>query len=294
MNFNVNNATRNKVAVSKNIAVFIVLVFVIVIVLAINIWTSAGLKETVQVVHLKDSVAQNQMITATNMEPAEMYAAEFQKVGEVTLSDGSKRSAVVRWEERESIIGGYAAYYIRKGTPIYWDSLTHETQRSNSYLYQMDGELLKIAVSADVFGEMVVPGDRVNIRCIYTENTYSLPTVAEYEAMQQLGLTMDTTKEVQCMLFSDVTILDMLNSEGESIFDIYYDLINHSTAEQQVMLESAEFKEKTAPSQILLCVTAEEADMYMRIQNKSPQYMLTLLPREGSNLILDALAALEN
>ena len=294
MNFDVNNTARNKVSVGKNVAVFGVLILVIIIVLIINIVTSASLKETVQVVHLKESVAQNQMITAANMEPAEMYAAEFQKVGEVTLSDGSKRSAVVRWEERDSIVVGYAAYYIRKGTCIYWDSLTHETQRANSYLYQMDGELLKIDVSADVFGEMVVPGDRVNIRCIYNETNYSLPTVSEYEAMQQLGLTMETTEEVQCMLFSDVTILDMLNSEGASIFDIYYDLINHSTAEQQMMLASDDFKQKTAPSQILLCVTAEEADMYMRVQNKSPQYMLTLLPREGSNLILDALAALDN
>ena len=112
MNFNVNNAARNKVSVVRNIAVFAALILVIVIVLIINIVTSASLKETVQVVHLKESVAQNQMITAENMELAEMYAAEFQKVGEVTLSDGSKRSAVVRWEERDSIVGGYAAYLL--------------------------------------------------------------------------------------------------------------------------------------------------------------------------------------
>jgi hypothetical protein len=293
MNFNANGASRNTVNVGKSALVFIGLGVVIVIVLLINVFATAKLKEKVDVVQLKESVAQNQLITEDNLQKVEMYAAEFKKVGEVVLSDGSTRSAVVRWDERQNIVGGYAAYYIRKNTCIYWDALTHETQRKNSYLYKMDGELLKLDVSADVFGEMVVPGDRVNIRCIYTETNYNLPTVAEYEAMEQLGLQMNTTTEVQTKLFSGVSVLDMLNSNGESIFDIYYNLINLSTSEQQAMLNSSEFKEKTAPSQILLCVTAEEADMYMRIANKNPQYMLTLLPREGSNLILDALAALE-
>lgn len=293
MNFNANGASRNTVNVGKSALVFIGLGVVIVIVLLINVFATAKLKEKVEVVQLKESVAQNQLITEDNLQKVEMYAAEFKKVGEVVLSDGSTRSAVVRWDERQNIVGGYAAYYIRKNTCIYWDALTHETQRKNSYLYKMDGELLKLDVSADVFGEMVVPGDRVNIRCIYTETNYNLPTVAEYEAMEQLGLQMNTTTEVQTKLFSGVSVLDMLNSNGESIFDIYYNLINLSTSEQQAMLNSSEFKEKTAPSQILLCVTAEEADMYMRISNKNPQYMLTLLPREGSNLILDALAALD-
>lgn len=293
MNFNANGASRNTVNVGKSALVFIGLGVVIVIVLLINVFATAKLKEKVEVVQLKESVAQNQLITEDNLQKVEMYAAEFKKVGEVVLSDGSTRSAVVRWDERKNIVGGYAAYYIRKNTCIYWDALTHETQRKNSYLYKMDGELLKLDVSADVFGEMVVPGDRVNIRCIYTETNYNLPTVAEYEAMEQLGLQMNTTTEVQTKLFSGVSVLDMLNSNGESIFDIYYNLINLSTSEQQAMLNSSEFKEKTAPSQILLCVTAEEADMYMRISNKNPQYMLTLLPREGSNLILDALAALD-
>ena len=292
MDLNVNN--RNKVKFSQTVLILIFLLVFVAVVIIINMVSVNKLQQKVAVVHLKNSVAQNQLITEENLERAEMYAAEFQKVGTVVFSDGSERASVVRWEDRERIIGGYAAHYLRKGTPIYWDSLTRETSKKNSYLYKMDGELVKLDVSADVFGDMVVPGDKVNIRCIYTETSYNLPTVEEYEAMQQLGLTMNTTEEKQVKLFSNVSILDMLNSNGESIFDIYYELASMSVSQQRAMVETAEFKERTAPSQILLCVTEEEADMYMRIQNKSPQYMLTLLPREGSNLILDALAALQN
>lgn len=295
MQIDVNGVTeRNKVKFSQTILILMVLMLFIVVVIIINAVSVNKLQQKVAIVNLKSSVAQNQMITSDNLEQAYMYAAEFKNVGTVTLSDGTERAAVVRWEERDSIIGGYAAHYLRHGTPVYWDSLTRETTKKNSYLYKMDGELVKLDVSADVFGDMVVPGDKVNIRCIYTETSYKLPTVEEYEAMNQLGLTMNSSEEKQIKLFSNVAILDMLNSSGESIFDIYYDLTNMSTAQQQQMIKTDDFKSKTAPSQILLCVTEEEADMYMRIKNKNPEYMLTLLPREGSNLILDALAALDD
>lgn len=295
MNIDVNNVSnRNKTKFSQTVLVVCVLLIFVIVVIAINVISVNKLQQKVAIVHLKESVAQNQRISESNLEEAYMYAAEFKNVGTVVLSDGTERSAVVRWEERDRIIGGYAAHYLRKGTAIYWDSLTRETTKKNSYLYKMDGELVKLDVSADVFGDMVVPGDRVNIRCIYTEQSYKLPTVAEYEAMNQLGLTMNNTEEKQVKLFSNVAILDMLNSDGESIFDIYYELTNLSTAQQQATIKTDEFRSKTAPSQILLCVTEEEADMYMRIQNKQPTYMLTLLPREGSNLILDALAALQD
>lgn len=285
--------TKNAKNAKQSILVVGALLLVIIIVFIINIVSVKGLKETVDIVVFTVPLAQDTVITEDKMTKKTMFASEFKAEGEIGFSDGSKRSAIVRWDDRKHILNTYAAHYIRENTPVYWDALTKEITKKNSYLYKMDGELLKLDVSADVFGDMIVPGDRVNIRCIYTDTTYKLPTVEEYEAMTALGLSLDSTEEKQIMLFSNVSILDMLNANGESIFDIYYNFINLSVSEQQAMLKSEDFKTSTAPSQILLCVTAEEADMYMRIQNKTPQYMLTLLPREGSNLILDALADLQ-
>lgn len=285
--------SANQRKFSSQVLVFLVLGIAIAVIIAINLATTASLRKTVDVLVFKEAVTQGNIITESNLSSRKMIAAEYLKEAEKVLSDGKKRRAIVLWEDRERIVGTYAAYYIKENTAIYWSSLTKETTKKNSYLYKMDGELLKLSVSADVFGDMVVPGDRVNIRCLYTETTYNLPTVEEYEAMQQLGLTNQTTEEKMSMLFSGVSILDMLNSDGESIFDYYYDFINLPTSQQKAQLEDETFKKKTAPSNIMLCVTAEEADMYMRLQNKAPQYMITLLPREGSNLILDALADLD-
>jgi len=179
---------RNKVKFSQTALVLILLLLFIGIVIIINAISVNKLKQKVEIAYLAHSVAQNQMITQDNLVKAEMYAAEFNKIGKVTLSDGSERAAVVRWSDAQSIVGGYAAHYIREGTPIYWDSLTRETSKKNSYLYSMDGELVKLDVSADVFGDMIVPGDKVNIRCIYTENSYKLPTVEGLIAYTKRGL----------------------------------------------------------------------------------------------------------
>ena len=74
-------------------------------------------------------------------------------------------------------------------------------------------------------------------------------------------------------------------------------ITNKTTASGSTLIKNlvgGELKAYTAPSQIILCVTAEEAENYMRLQNKGPKYMLTLLPRDSESVILDALNSLQN
>lgn len=296
MKFNANGAgsTRNKTKLSQQVLVVIVICLVFVGVFFMVRVQTQDLRNTVDILIFKNAVQQEGMITEDNVQSRKMFVAEYELANSAIQEGGSKYQGIVLWEDRATIIGAYASHYIRENTPVYWDSLTKTTTKKNSYLYKMDGELIKLDISADVFGDMIVPGDRVNIRCRYQETNYNIPTVEEYAAMQELGITEQTTVERQKLLFSGVSILDMLNSEGESIFDKYYKFINLPVAQQESAINSDSFKSATTPSEILLCVTAEEADMYMDIQTKSPTYMLTLLPRESSNLILDALSELQS
>lgn len=297
MNFNAKStgSTRNKTKLSQQILVIIVIALVFIGVFAMVHVQTADLRNTVDILIFKNAVQQEGMITEDNIQSRKMFVAEYELAnGAIQKGNENKYQGIVLWEDRSKIIGAYASHYIRENTPVYWDSLTKTTTKKNSYLYKMDGELIKLDISANVFGEMIVPGDRVNIRCRYQETNYNIPTVEEYAAMQELGISEQTTVEKQKLLFSGVSILDMLNGSGESIFDKYYTFINLPIAQQEAALKSSDFKTATTPSEILLCVTAEEADMYMELQTKSPTYMLTLLPRESSNLILDALSELQS
>lgn len=275
---------------SRQAIIILVVVLAVAATILINIILNQENRQVVEVLVFKDNVEQGTYITSEMFTTKEMLLAEYNKEAEMTIG-GERRRSIILANEKDVLVKAncYADYYMRANTALYWDAFTTIPTKKNSYLYEMDGELIKLDVSADVFGDMVVPGDKVNIRCLYTDTVYKIPTAAEYQAMQQLGIETNTTEEKLILLFSEVAILDMLNSSGESIFDYYYEYLTWPVSKQKAALEDSSFKKNTAPSQILLSVTAEEADNYMRIQNKSPKYMLTLLPRDGSNLILDAL-----
>ena len=280
---------KNVSKFSKTRNVLVILALVVVGVLALNFVSTMKLRDTVSVVTLASAVPQDGIIKLDNMVEVEMSKSEYERQGIVTLSDGTKRKAIVTWAERESINNTYASYYIRQGTPVYWDAVGNETPKQYSYLYNMDGELLKISIDAGTFGQMLVPGDHINVRAAYTETIYTLPTEEEFMLQQATGISAQTSVKRQILLFNNAAILDILNSHGESIFDKYYDLLALPKNKQAEMINSEDFQDSVQPSEILLNVTPEEADRYMSIQSSGPTYMMTLLPRTSSNAITEVL-----
>lgn len=287
-----NTAGRAK---SRVIGVFIALATIIFVCVVTSISASEN-KKVVSVVRLKDNVSANSMITEDMIEEYDMYYKEFEQYGVVNFSDGTKKKSVVTWEDRDSIVGNrYAAYYLRGGTVLFWDQTVREQTKKNSYLYSMDGELLNIKMNTEDFGDMVVPGDTLNIRARYQKVNYDLPTEEQYKLTTEEGGTVQAvTTPVTEMLFSEVTVLDMLNSEGNSIFDIYYDYISKSKEEQAALLADSEFLTSVEPDTILLEVTAEEADRFMEIEANDAEYLMTLLPRTGFSSIIDSLAEIQS
>lgn len=269
--------------------VLVILGLVVVSVIGANVMSTRALKNTVEVVKMKSGVPQEGVINEDNMYKDTMVKAEFEKQGMVTLSDGSKKRTIVLWEDRSKINNSFASYYIRENSPIHWDAVGSETPKKYSYLYKMDGELLRVNVDANQFGEMLVPGDRINVRASYEEKVYTLPTETEFMMQQQTGIQPQTSIKRQIKLFNNVAVLDILNSGGESIFDIYYDLLALPKAAQKEMVATDEFKGRVAPVTVLLNVTPEEADRYMTIQGSGPSYLMTLLPRTSGNAITELL-----
>ena len=295
-NMMADNAPKVQKSKLKNVAKFsrtrnlMILIFLVVAgVIGLNFASSMALRDTISVVNFISAVPQDGIIKLDNMVETQMSKSEYERQGIVTLSDGTQRRAIVTWDERELINNTYASYYIRQNTPVYWDAIGNETPKQYSYLYNMDGELLKVSMDASTFGQMLVPGDHINVRAAYTETVYTLPTEEEFMLQQQTGIAPQTAVKRQILLFNNVAILDILNSNGESIFDKYYELLALPKDQQATVINSEEFIESVQPSEILLNVTPEEADRYMSIQSSGPTYMMTLLPRTSSNAITEVL-----
>lgn len=296
LNIKANNASRSKNRLTGIIIAACVVVF-ICIMTAIS---SAETKKTITVVRIKSDtpIAANTLITDDMLEAYDMYYKEFQQYGTMKFSDGSTRSTIVRWNDKDLVVGKrYGAYYMRGGTVLFWDSTIADQTRKNSYLYSMSGELLNIQMTTTQdFGDMVVPGDTLNVRATYTTTIYNLPTEQEYKLNASSGGTassdgVEITKTDS--LFSEVTILDMLNASGNSIFDIYYQYIAATKAEQQAMLQDDGFLESVKPASILVECTAEEVEHYMKLQAAGASYQMTLLPRTSSSSITDSLSEIQ-
>ncbi len=284
---------KNVSKYNRTMSTVVLCVVVVVAIVGANLISSAALRDTIQVATLKSSVPQDGLITTDNLVAVEMSVEEYERRGVVTLSDGTVKKSIITWDEISSIVNKYASYYIREDSPIYWDAIGNETPKQYSYLYSMDGELLKIGLDAGTFGQMLVPGDHINVRAAYTETEYVLPTEEEFAMQQLTGISAQTSISRQILLFNNVAILDILNGNGESIFDKYYYLLSLSSDEQYAYAMSEEFQDSVIPSEILLNVTAEEADRYMSIQANGPTYMMTLLPRTSSNAITEVLNELQ-
>ena len=116
-----NNASR-----AKNRLIGILLAACLVVfVCVMTAISSAETKKTITVVRLKSDspISANSLITEDKIEAYDMYYKEFQQYGTMKFSDGSTRSILVRWADRDLVVGQrYAAYYLRGGTVLFWDS----------------------------------------------------------------------------------------------------------------------------------------------------------------------------
>lgn len=294
LNIKANNANRSK----NRLLGIIIAACVVVFICIMTAISSAETKKTITVVRLKSDtpISANSLITDDMLEAYDMYYKEFQQYGTMKFSDGSTRSTIVRWNDKDLVVGKrYAAYYMRGGTVLFWDSTIADQTRKNSYLYSMSGELLNIQMTTTQdFGDMVVPGDTLNVRATYTAKVYNLPTEQEYKLSSSSGASMDGVDVTKTdSLFSEVTILDMLNSSGSSIFDIYYQYIAATKAEQQAMLQDDSFLKSVQPASILVECTAEEVEHYMKLQAAGATYQMTLLPRTSSSSITDSLSEIQ-
>lgn len=295
LNIKVNNASRSK----NRLLGIIIAACVIVFICIMTAISSAETKKTITVVRIKSDtpISANSLITDDMLEAYDMYYKEFQQYGTMKFSDNSTRSTIVRWNDKDLVVGKrYAAYYMRGGTVLFWDSTISDQTRKNSYLYSMSGELLNIQMTTTQdFGDMVVPGDTLNVRATYTAKVYNLPTEQEYKLNNANGAAASDGVEITKTdsLFSEVTILDMLNSSGNSIFDIYYQYIAATKAEQQAMLNDDGFLQSVQPASILVECTAEEVEHYMKLQAAGASYQMTLLPRTSSSSITDSLSEIQ-
>lgn len=240
------------------------LAIIILITALLIVWVfSMGRKatESVTVIMTTQSIYKNQQITESMIQPYDMLKGEFEKYS-IVQSNGTTARRLLLWDERNKVIGSFAAFPIQANvTPDYRSFYNSRIDNSDSVMYSFPG---KEIVSLDVaegdlqtFKTFLQPGDRVTITGVYTEEeTVEVDRGDGFKTSERVVSYRSET------LFEDIIVADLLNDAGDSILDIYEDY-NGKTVQQQAALDaSTAFKDSVEPRSLLVALTPEEKDSY--------------------------------
>ena len=255
------------------------LIIVIAITAVLILWVyTMGRKaeETVDVVMLSDNVYKNQVITESVLKKYPMLKGEFEKYA-TTTDSGEKKRRILLWSEKDLIINSFAAYPLKSDTvAMYNDFITSKVDNSDSVLYSFPG---KNIVSLDAgqqdlesFKAYLQPGDRINVTAIYKTD----------EAVKEgdTSTTVETYKEEP--VFTGIMLADLLNSQGDSILDLFQQYNDMSTYEQANLDASESWVQSVTPANIMVALTPEEESEYYKYLSKDSITFKISLPQRSN------------
>ena len=265
----------------RNFTYYVVIVSLLVVSfigLQLNV---AKYKRTVDVVALKSDIGTG-IITTSD-------------ITQLTLSQNDYTKDMILWKDRDKeVINKYPLMIIRKNTPVYKDMLTSQPKVRYSYLYTMspNQELLTFKYDNSMAGGRIPrPGDHFRIRGSYKlsdqekqsllASGYKNVVPGDFNSLSGNNIIVGDIRT--SIIFNDVLVVDMLNSNGDSIYEIWNRYNNMSKVEQQKLLEDNNFKQSVTPTSLLLIVNSDDVNKYVEFAAASnAQYTLTLLKRDDS------------
>lgn len=248
--------------------------------------------------------------------------SDYESMNNQTNADtDEKLSPVVLASEVDKLQGRKMCNFTPAGTIMRRDMATTESVTANPWtknipddkqyeIYTMDFD------SDDVNNRLLVPGTKIRIRGVLSvesqhvdeirsritqkeKNIYSglsiinegESIIREYAPNSSSNSSNSLVKDVPVaeIIYPSIRIVDMLNSNGESIYDIYMSLLGMSYNDRVDMLktsvteESSSFMKRVVPQKLVLVVSSEDASQLAEFENLSGmEFKYTILPyKEG-------------
>lgn len=263
----INNQKRNVILGALIVVTVLLIVWIIMV--------GKQAERTIAVCMLSQDVYKNQTITADMLVEYDMIEAEFEKYA-ITKKDETTSRRIVLWSERNALIGTFAAYPLQNNTVAMYDNfITERVDNSDSVLYSFPGkEIVAVDIiesDLDAYKTFLQPGDRVNITAVYNVSAESDSDISGQD------YKVDTVRTEG--VFKDIMVADLLNSDGESILDIYESYNQMTVYEQAQMDKDEDFQKSVEPSSLLLALTQEELQEYYKCLNKNCTFKMSLPQR---------------
>ena len=264
------NTAKNIVFALGSICMFGVLIGGIVYTYKID-------QREVEIVKFNHDVAIGSEITGQDIEIGTILQAEYnaRAKSEWIANDGTPRSGqiYIKWDDADKILGMYVTNARRTGDAVTLRDITKDEIEPNPWFSEVPvgNELYTLKFNpSDTYTRMLLPGCTIRMRIIQDVAQTDEQTVRKIiesktkEAEESsdedfngyisayLPYYVKTTTDdgsavnkkeakdvpVAEIVFDNLVMLDALNNQGESIFDIYYALVNmESTVRENYIRE---------------------------------------------------------
>lgn len=287
--------TKKKSNAMRNIGFYLVVGGLLVVSFIGLQMETAKYKKEVSVVALKTEIG------AKIIEPSDIKALK--------IPQKAYNPEMILWADREDpekgVINKYPSMQIRRDTPIYSDMITDKPPIRYQYLYELapNEELLTFSYdNLKAAGRIPRPGDRFRIRGSYKLEDDEIEALKASNVEGVTGPAQDVKDEEgnvviagaqegskivgkvrTDIIFDVVTVVDMLNEKGDSIFEIIRELEALPKAKQEELASTDSIKQSLTPRSLLLIVKSSQVSKYVEFDaNKDVEYTLTLLTRDKS------------
>ena len=249
-----------------------------------------------------------------------------------------QENVYILWKDREEkAINMTVSNYVKDGSVLTTRDLTTEQVSRNPWLEGIDpaDEIYTMKFDADgVNSRLLMPGTRIRARLVYNvanedlnairnEITGNEETTDDKESVVNSSILMGYGSKTQTpqvdengniisygsstlsgevavaeIVIDNITIADMRNSDGESIFEIYSSLVKMPLAERMDYLTtsisdpetSTDFQNRLTPVDLTFIVDKESASMLAEFENtEGATLKYTILPGYGEDISESAL-----
>lgn len=244
--------------------------------------------DTIDIVRIKKDLPAGTPLTPGDLEKYALIKREYDAENMVLYENAEAVSALIH--------GKLTAYYLRRDTPLYQDQLTEKRLPRDVILTTLpEGyELTTVPYEyMEAGGNILLPGDLIRMRVSYEVD--SIP-VSDYD--YDNGNYYNWTRKIirTDTVFDSITVTDMLNSKGNSIYNIYQEVMRLSEQERGEIMKSKEFQKGVTPECLLLALMPEDVERYnsYKISAGNGSFLITILGRNtGYDIDFDAFTTLE-
>lgn len=259
---------------------------IIVIIISFLVITNANkaAKDTVEVLRIKSGEGLPAFVqfSEKNIEKYKIIRKEYSE-------------DMVLAEDMSFVLNKLNKYYLRENSILYNDQIMEEKPKKNEWLYELDEEQEVVTIPYNYLecgGDVLLPGDCVRIRVSYEAGGGSIATEDSLNSavVQARGKTIRTD-----ILFDSIVVKDMLNANSHSIYEVYKEVMKLNEDKKQEVMKSEKFLKNIQPKALLLAGSKQQMTNYAKFKSiDAKAFLITILSRANSNVVLDQLPTLEN